>query len=208
MLYPAELRAQFRSESIQALVKPQSASVAAGFELVVNDASGYDRSMSKIIVRSLFLLFALGAPLAYATAPAINICVSDGAGKVAFKGVASVNAPFVTNNLAAGNYVVQFNASDSTLRGHQYLLVVSAGRTKVSASSVAAEKFGQGGVAMRVTVAPGDKITGQVAREPALVSDIALERVQAWQDRAGEGSLRNHYAGRTFRMVGQTGRGY
>ncbi len=164
--------------------------------------------MSKIIVGSLLFIFYLASSMAYAAAPAIDVCVSDNAGKVAFRGVAPVNASFVTDNLTAGNYVVQFNAKSTTLHGYQYLLVVSAGRTKVFASSVAAEKFGQGGVALRVKVGPGGKITGQVAREPAMVSDIPFETMQAWQGRSGEGSLRNHHAGRESLMTGQTGRGY
>jgi hypothetical protein len=153
------------------------------------------------------VFFCFAASLSYAGAP-IKVCVSDDAGKVAFKGVTQLEAPFATPDLAAGNYVVQFNATSATLKGHQYLLVVSAGKTKVTSSLVTAEKFGGGGVAVRVRVGPGStKIMGQVARE-AVVSDIAFERVHAWQDRGGEGSLRNHHAGREFIMVGQTGRGY
>jgi hypothetical protein len=163
--------------------------------------------MSKIIVPGLLLLFYLAASMAYA-ARAINVCVSDNAGRVAFSRLTSLNAPFSTDTLAAGNYVVQFNASSATLRGHQYLLVVSAGKTKVVANSVAAEQFDHGGVALRVRVGAGAKISGQVALGPGKVSDIAFERMQAWQSRGGEGSLRNHYAGRESLMVGQTGRGY
>lgn len=153
----------------------------------------------------LFLCFATS--LSYAGAP-IKVCVSDDAGKVAFKSVTQLEAPFVTPDLGAGNYVVQFNATSATLKGHQYLLVISAGKTKVSSSLVTAEKFGGGGVAVRIKVGPGStRIMGQVARQ-AVVSDIAFERVHAWQDRGGEGSLRNHHAGEETKMIGQTGRGY
>lgn len=164
--------------------------------------------MRTITVSSAALLLWIGTVMASAAAPAISVCVSDSSGRVAFKGVTYVNTPFATGNLAAGNYVVQFNSGRAALNGHQYLLVVSAGTTKVLANSVAAEKFDQGGVAMRVKVGRGAKIIGQVARESAGGTDIAFERMQAWQDRSGEGSLRNHNAGREFRMVGQTGRGY
>jgi hypothetical protein len=164
--------------------------------------------MRTITVSWLGFLLCVAAAMASAAAPAISVCVSDNTGRVAFKGVTYVNAPFATGNLAAGNYVVQFNSSRTALNGHQYLLVVSAGKTKVFANSVAAEKFDQGGVALRVKVGPGAQIIGQVAREPARVSDIAFERMQAWQSRSGEGSPRNHYAGREYLMTGQTGRGY
>jgi hypothetical protein len=164
--------------------------------------------MRTITVSSVAFLLWIAAVMASAAAPAISVCVSDTNGKIAFKGVTYVNTPFATGNLAAGNYVVQFNSSRAALNGHQYLLVVSAGKTKVSANSVAPERFDQGGVAMRVRVEPGAKITGQVARETARVSDITFERMQAWQTASGEGSPRNHYAGRQSLMTGQTGRGY
>ena len=177
------------------------------FKLVLIVATRYDRAMRTITVSLLAFLLGVAAVTASA-APAINVCISDTSGRVAFKGVTYVNAPFATGNLAAGNYVVQFNSSRAALDGHQYLLVVAAGNTKVFANSVTPEKFDQGGVAMRVKVGPGAKIVGQVAREPAKISDISFERMQAWQTRSGEGSLRNHYPGRESLMVGQTGRGY
>jgi hypothetical protein len=178
------------------------------FKLVLAAETQYDRAMRTITVSSLgFLLWVAGAMASFA-APAISICVSDHNGKVAFKGVTYVNAPFVTGDLARGNYVVQFNSTRVGLNGHQYLLVVSAGKTKVVANSVAAEQFDKGGVALRVRVGSGARISGQVASDRRKVSDIAFERMQAWQSRAGEGSLRNHYAGRESLMVGQTGRGY
>jgi hypothetical protein len=178
------------------------------FKLVLPAETQYDRAMRTITVSSLGFLLWVAAAMASAAAPAISVCVSDSNGKVAFKGVTYVNAPFVTGDLAPGNYVVQFNSTRAALNGHQYLLVVSAGKTKVVANSVAAEQFDQGGVALRVRVGAGSKISGQVALGPGKVSDIAFERMQAWQSRGGEGSLRNHYAGRESLMVGQTGRGY
>jgi hypothetical protein len=161
--------------------------------------------MRKIIVPSLLFTVWVAASMAYADTPAINVCVSDDAGRVAFKDVAHVGTPFVTPNLSPGNYVVQFSTS-ARLNAYQYLLVVSAGKTKVIANSVPAEKFRRGGVAMKVKVGPGLKIMGQVAC--TLVSDISFEKMRQWQDHAGEGSPRNHFAGRRSLMVGQTGRGY
>jgi hypothetical protein len=164
--------------------------------------------MRTIAVPSLVFLLCFAGATARAAGPAINVCVSDAHGKVAFKGVTFVNSPFVTGDLAAGNYVVQFNTSRAALDAHQYLLVLSAGKTKVVANSVPAEQFDRGGVAVRVKVGSAGKIIGQVALGRGRVSDIAFERMQGWQSRSGEGSLRNHYAGRESLMVGQTGRGY
>src|SRR6478609_2420496 len=100
--------------------------------LVAKFASRYDGAMRTNTVPCL-LFFCLATSLGYAGAP-IKVCISDDAGKVAFKAVTQLEAPFVTPDLAAGNYVVQFNASSATLKGHQYLLVVAAGKTKVSSS--------------------------------------------------------------------------
>ena len=89
----------------------------------------------------------------------------DPAGKVAFKGATNTSGTFATGNLGAGNYVVQFNSSNAAVKGQQYTLVVSAGKKKVSANAVAGDKLTAGGVAMKIDVAAGLKITGQVATE-------------------------------------------
>ena len=112
------------------------------------------------ILASSFLLVL--ASVGYAGTPSMDVTVSNASGKLVFKGKTSANGTFATGKLEPGNYVVQFN-SKTPLKGSQFAVVVSAGKTKVTADSVAGEKFGSGGVAMNVAVGPGTNIAGQVA---------------------------------------------
>jgi hypothetical protein len=110
--------------------------------------------------------------------PAIKVIVSDSSGKVAFKGVTKADATFATGALPAGDYVIQFGSKRAELKGNQYLLVVSAGNKKVIADAVAGEQFAGGGVAMRLKVAPGLQISGQVATQGStLVQGLTKVRV-------------------------------
>lgn len=124
-----------------------------------------------MIRNTLLSLLLVVATAAYGDIPSMNVTVSDASDKVVFKGATNANATFETGNLQPGHYVVQFNSKAATLKGNQYLLVVSAGKKKVIADAVPGEKFNGGGVAMRVDVGPGLKITGQVASEQS----VALE---------------------------------
>jgi hypothetical protein len=108
------------------------------------------------------------ATTAYGGIPSIDVTVFDATGKVAFKGPMSANATFATRNLHPGKYVVQFNAKSAAAKNNRYLLVVSAGRKKVIAAAVPGDKFAGGGVAMKIDVAPGSTITGQVANDQAV----------------------------------------
>lgn len=108
------------------------------------------------------------ATAASAGVPAMDVTVFDANGKIAFQGPISANATFATQDLRPGNYVVQFNTKSSAVKNHQYLLVVSAGKKKVIATDVPGGKLMAGGVAMKVDVGPGLKITGQVAIEQAV----------------------------------------
>lgn len=130
-----------------------------------------------VIHHSLLPLFFLGAVASYGGVPPIKVTVFDASGKVAFKGATHVNASFATANLAPGNYVVQFNSKNGTLNGQKYLLVVAAGTKKVIADDVAAEKFNGGGVAMRITVGSGLRITGQIAPDSAAVS-LGVQKIR------------------------------
>ena len=129
-----------------------------------------------VIRGSLLPLFFLGAVASYGGAPPVNVIVSDASGRVAFKGATHLNAAFVTANLAPGDYVVQFKAKGA-MTGQHYLLVVSAGTKKVIADDVAAEKFNGGGVAMRITVGSGLRITGQIAPDSAAVS-LGIQKIR------------------------------
>jgi hypothetical protein len=119
-------------------------------------------------VFSAFALLLGIATTACGGVPSMDVTVFDANGKVAFKGPMSANATFATRNLHPGNYVVQFNTKSTAVKDNQYLLVLSAGKKKVIAADVPGEKFIAGGVAMKVGVGPGSKITGQVATEQAV----------------------------------------
>jgi hypothetical protein len=132
--------------------------------------------MTRYLLNKLsFLCFTFAVLLgiaitAYGGLPSIDVTVFDANAKVAFKGPTSANATFATQNLHPGNYVVQFNTKSTVVKDNQYLLVVSAGKKKVIAADVPGKKFIGGGVAMKIDVGSGSKITGQVATERAVSS--------------------------------------
>jgi hypothetical protein len=114
--------------------------------------------------RNLLLAVAIcAATAASAIAGSINVIVSDSGGKAAFKGATDTKGTFATPKLQKGNYTVQFNSKDPSLKGNSYAVVISAGKKKVAADSVAGDKFAAGGVAMKIDVGDGLNITGQVS---------------------------------------------
>lgn len=120
----------------------------------------------KNTIRSTALsLLLIAASIAYGGVPAVNVTVSDPSGKGAYNGTTNASGVFATSNLKPGNYVVQFNSKSGAMKGNHYAIVVSAGKKKVAASAVPGEKFAGGGVALKVDVGAGLKITGQVAAE-------------------------------------------
>jgi hypothetical protein len=119
----------------------------------------------KKMIRSLVMSLLLVAAIAYGGIPPMNVTVSDAAGKAAFKGATNTSGAFATAKLQPGNYVVQLNSKSAAAKGTYYAIVVSAGKKKVSANAVPAEKLSGGGVALKVDVGPGLNITGQVATE-------------------------------------------
>jgi hypothetical protein len=125
--------------------------------------------MKNILRFASIVLFLIAVSVGYSAIPALNVTVSDGGGKVAFKGATNATGTFATPNLKPGNYVVQFNSSSAALKGHQYTLVISAGKKKVSADAVPGDKLLAGGVAMKLEVGSGLNITGQVAASAANV---------------------------------------
>jgi hypothetical protein len=109
------------------------------------------------------------ASAAYAAVPPMEVTVFDASGRVAFNGPVSANASFATKNLPAGHYVVQLNTNSAAVKNNQYLLVVAAGRKKLTASAIPGEKFISGGAAIKVDVRSRLQITGQIANEQATV---------------------------------------
>lgn len=119
------------------------------------------KNMIRTLLASLFL--ATTSSL-LAVVPAMDVTVSTSSGKLAFKSKTNATGSFKTGKLEPGNYVVQFNAKDSAaVKSGQFLLVVSAGKKKVTADAVPGAKFIAGGVAMKVEVGAGLHIAGQVA---------------------------------------------
>ncbi len=112
------------------------------------------------------------ASTASAGVPRMEVTVFDASGKVGFKGAMDANGTFATANLQPGQYVVQFNTKSAAAKGNHYLLVVSAGKQKVIATGVSGETFIGGGAAMRISVASGMKITGQVANQQAVAGSV------------------------------------
>lgn len=103
--------------------------------------------------------------IAFGDVPGMRVTVSDAKGYVAYKGTTDEMGTFATGSLKPGHYVVQFNARKSDVTGKNYALVVGAAKKKVVASVVAGDKFAGGGVAMRIEVAGGANIAGQVASD-------------------------------------------
>jgi hypothetical protein len=130
----------------------------------------------KTVTRGLVVgLLGATASVASAAVPLINVIVADSSGKVAYKGATDGKGIFATGKLQPGGYVVQFN-SKSAPKGTKYVLVISAGKKKVMANAVEAEKFAAGGIAMKIEVAAGLNITGQVATAGAQTSSGFRER--------------------------------
>jgi hypothetical protein len=115
------------------------------------------------IVRSFVVLAVAACSAAYAAAPQMSVIISDSSGRAAYKGTTDASGVFMTASLRPGNYVVQFKSRDGAVKANDYALVISAGRKKVTADSVAGEKFTGGGVAMRIELGSSASISGQVA---------------------------------------------
>lgn len=117
----------------------------------------------KNVLRGFSILFAASlASVAYAgSVPSFDVTVSNGAGKVGFKGKTRTDGSFATEKLEPGNYVVQLHSTNA-MKGQAYMVVVGAGKKKVSTESVPGEKFAAGGVAMKIDVGAGTNIAGQI----------------------------------------------
>ncbi len=115
---------------------------------------------SILVVLTFFL-----SSIVYGAVPPVNVTVSDSGGKAAFKGMTNAKGVFATAKLVPGNYTVQFATQSAEVKGKHFAIVVGAGSKKVSAAAVPGEKFARGGVALKVDVAAGLNISGQVSAE-------------------------------------------
>jgi hypothetical protein len=119
----------------------------------------------KNLIQNSFVVLMLGmATIAFGAVPSMNVTVADSSGTTAYKGATDAKGSFATATLKPGGYVVQFT-SKSARKGSKYAMVVSAGKKKVTATAVEAEKLAAGGVAMKIDVGAGLNITGQVAAD-------------------------------------------
>lgn len=143
------------------------------------------------IVRS-FIVLAVAACSAYAAAPQISVIISDSSGRAAYKGITDANGVFTTAALKPGNYVVQFKSSSEAIKASDYALVIAAGKKKVTADSVAGEKFTGGGVAMRIELGSSESISGQVA-DAATTLDAEGRRL-VWVSQKLGSHLPGHWA--------------
>src|SRR6478672_11346998 len=158
--------------------------------------------MKNLFPKLALSLFLVGASLMSAGVPPLNVTVSDSTGKAAFKGATKGDGGFATAKLQPGNYVVQFTAKDSSMKGSQYSIVVAAGTKRVVANAVAGEKFLAGGVAMKVEVKAGLNIAGQVVAGTS-VNDSHLYRdsVGRMQDRAQDTHQEGFQGQNTDKMI-------
>jgi Carboxypeptidase regulatory-like domain len=117
----------------------------------------------KMIVRCFAALLIATASFAFGSAPEMTVVVSNSSGKAIYKGATDAKGTFATAELQPGSYVVQVAAKRSAdVTGKNFAVVISAGKKKVAAESIAGEKFNGAGVAMRIEVGAGANIAGQV----------------------------------------------
>ena len=152
------------------------------------------KSMKTIVQTIVIGLIAIAASVASAKVPSINVTVTDSSGKAVYKGATDARGTFATGKLQPGGYVVQFN-SKSAPKGSKYALVISGGRKKVVANAIEAEKFAAGGVAMKVEVASGLNITGQVAAEDKTSAPIGHNgKPMVWIPKRVGSNIAAHWA--------------
>jgi hypothetical protein len=145
------------------------------------------------IIHTILASLVVGS-MAYATIPPLSVTVSDASGKAAYKGATDSKGTFATATLKPGNYVVEFNSRRSPdVKGNSFALVVSAGKKKVTADSVAGEKFAGGGVAMRIEVKAGLNIAGQVTNALMTKADKNGEKL-VWIPQKLGSNLPSHWA--------------
>ena len=95
--------------------------------------------------------------------PNVDVTISDAAGRLAYRGKTDSNGVFSSRKVAAGNYVVQFNAKTAGANRADYAIYAAAGHQRVVADAVAGSKLAGAGVAMRLKATTGTLIIGQVA---------------------------------------------
>jgi len=136
----------------------------------------------------------LSGPLVFGAVPSLEVLVADSSGKMAYKGATDGTGRFATPQLEPGNYAVQFT-SNKAPKGSHYTLVVAAGKKKVAANAVGAEKLAGGGVAVKIDVGAGLNITGQIAAEDKNSAPIGRNgKPMVWIAKRTGSNLAPHWA--------------
>lgn len=115
-----------------------------------------------------FLLFCAGFLVAASTVAAggvanVGITISDGAGRLTYRGKTDANGVFATARVSPGNYVVQFQAKRAAASRNDYAIFAAAGHHNVVADAVSGAKFSGAGIAIRLKPTTTTPIIGQVA---------------------------------------------
>ena len=139
-------------------------------------------------------MMGLWGPLTVGAVPPLKIVVADSSGKLAYKGTTDASGLFATTKLPPGNYAIQITSNNAP-PDSRYTLVVSAGKKKVAANSIAAEKLAGRGVALKIDVAAGLNITGQVVVLDKNNSPIGRNgKAMVWITRRTGSNLPPHWA--------------
>lgn len=143
---------------------------------------------NKLTCLILSALSVTTAALNAGSIPEMNVVVSDSNGRLAYRGRTAHDGTFTTRRLAPGDYVVQLSSNNPALTERTFALVASAGTKKTVAAAVPGEKFGGGGVAMRIAVSRGTNISGQVAANAAGIAYRQNGRIVTGWEAAHVGS--------------------
>lgn len=133
--------------------------------------------MMKTIIRGALLLLVITSVAS--GEPSFNVTVTGANSKVAFHGLTKADGTFATGKLPPGHYVVFFHSESSSMKGDQYLVAVSSGKKMLISNALSGEKFGAGGIAVKMDVGTEKKITGQVAN----AGDLEREKVRVFNGR-------------------------
>jgi hypothetical protein len=95
--------------------------------------------------------------------PNVEVTVSDATGRLTYRNKTDASGVFATGPVAAGNYVVQFNAKHAALNRSDYAIYAAAGHRRMIADAISGATFAGAGVAMRLKPTTATPIIGQVA---------------------------------------------
>jgi Carboxypeptidase regulatory-like domain len=126
-----------------------------------------------IALLSLIVSLSLAGAASADTMSAMQVTVTNSAGKTLQQVNTDSSGAFRTPSLAPGHYTVKFNAK-SAPKGGPFALVVGEGKNAAVANGVPGAKFTKGGVAMKVEVGPkAMALTGHVSHAGAAVANGA-----------------------------------